>query len=82
MMKLTLFQKSKNILDLNMKDDKVHDPEEIERIDWTEISRRGLLRRINEEIMHPLGLAVYRDEFGVSGGALVSPDGKWEYPSV
>lgn len=82
MMKLTLFQKSKNILDLNMKDDRVHDPEEIERIDWTEISRRGLLRRINEEIMHPLGLAVYRDEFGVSGGALVSPDGKWEYPSV
>lgn len=65
-----------------MKDNKVHDPEEIERIDWTEISRRGLLRRINEEIMHPLGLAVYRDEFGVSGGALVSPDGKWEYPSV
>jgi hypothetical protein len=59
----------------------VIDMSQCERIDWTEISRRGLLRRINTEIMHPLGLAVYRDtETGVSGGALVSPDGSWRYP--
>lgn len=58
------------------------DTDEIEKIDWTEISKRGLLRRINEEIMHPLGLAIYRNESGISGGALVSPDGAWEYPSV
>lgn len=51
-----------------------------EAIDWTEISKRGLLERINREIMHPLGLAVYRCvETGVSGGALVSPDGVWTY---
>ncbi|WEF11974.1 3'-5' exoribonuclease [Pectobacterium actinidiae] len=49
-------------------------------IDWNELSRRGLLVRINQEIMHPLGLAVFRDqETGESRGALISPDGKWEY---
>lgn len=49
-------------------------------IDWNELSYRGLLARINQEIMHPLGLAVFRDqETGGSGGALISPDGKWEY---
>jgi len=51
-----------------------------DRIDWNEISRRGLLKRINQEIMHPLGLAVYRDtDTGASGGALVSPDGAFHY---
>ncbi|WP_420909729.1 hypothetical protein [Dickeya solani] len=30
--------------------------------------------------MHPIGLAIFRDqETGGSGGALISPDGKWEY---
>ena len=49
-------------------------------IDWNVISELGLLRRINNEIMHPLGYAVFRTaDCGVSGGALVSPDGKWEY---
>lgn len=51
-----------------------------ESIDWTEIAKRGLLVRINAEIMHPLGLSVWRDSLtGLSGGALVAPDGKWEY---
>ena len=50
-------------------------------IDWNEISRRGLLERINREIMHPLGLAVCREvETGQSPGALVSNDGPWVYP--
>lgn len=50
-------------------------------IDWNEISRRGLLERINREIMHPLGLAVCREvETGNSPGALVSDDGPWIYP--
>ncbi|AIK13748.1 phage-related protein [Pectobacterium atrosepticum SCRI1043] len=49
-------------------------------IDWNELSKRGLLARINHEIMHPIGLAIFRDqETGGSGGALISPDGKWEY---
>lgn len=51
-----------------------------QKIDWNEISKRGLLERINREIMHPIGLAVYREvETGNSGGALVAPDGVWEY---
>lgn len=53
----------------------------MEAIDWNEISRRGLLARINREIMHPLGLAVCRDpETGTSPGAIVSDDGPWVYP--
>ncbi|WP_425456731.1 DUF7415 domain-containing protein [Brenneria rubrifaciens] len=49
-------------------------------IDWNEISARGLLQTINEELLHPLGLAVFRDpETGVSAGALISNDGQWEY---
>lgn len=52
-----------------------------EVIDWNEISRRGLLVRINREIMHPLGLAVCRDPTtGTSPGAVVSNDGPWVYP--
>ncbi len=50
-------------------------------IDWNEISRLGLIERINREIMHPLGFAVARDvDTGQSPGALVSPDGVWAYP--
>ena len=53
-----------------------------ETIDWNEISKRGLLVRINREIMHPLGLAVCRDpEPGMSPGAIVSDDGPWIYPA-
>ena len=45
-------------------------------IDWNDISDRGLLVRINREIMHPLGLAVARDPAtGKSPGAVVSDDG-------
>lgn len=52
-----------------------------EIIDWNEISQRGLLVRINREIMHPLGLAVCRDPAtGTSPGAVVSEDGPWIYP--
>lgn len=50
-------------------------------IDWNEISRLGLLERINREIMHPLGYAVCREvESGRSPGALVSEDGPRVYP--
>lgn len=55
--------------------------ESLPSVDWNELSRLGLIRRINTEILHPLGYAMYRNpETGVSGGALISPDGKWEYP--
>ena len=53
--------------------------ENLKRIDWTEISKLGLLRRINKEIMHPLGYAVCRLPDGTSPGAVISDDGVWEY---
>lgn len=50
-------------------------------IDWNELSRLGLLVRINREILHPLGLAVCRDpESGKSPGAVVSDEGPFCYP--
>lgn len=49
-------------------------------VNWNTLSELGLLARINKEILHPLGLAVYRTpEDGSSGGALISPDGEWQY---
>lgn len=54
---------------------------EYERVDWNDLSGRGLVERINREILHPIGLAVfYNPATGISGGALVSPDGVWQYP--
>jgi hypothetical protein len=51
-------------------------------IDWNELSKRGLIERINREILHPIGLAVCRDpDTGTSPGAFVSPDGKFCYLS-
>ncbi|EHD23623.1 3'-5' exoribonuclease [Brenneria nigrifluens] len=49
-------------------------------IDWNELSARGLLKTINQEFFHRLGLAVFYDPAkGVSAGALISDDGKWRY---
>jgi hypothetical protein len=54
--------------------------DEMKVIDWNELSRRGLLMRINREIMHPLGLAICRiPETGVSPRAIVSPDGPFVF---
>ena len=51
-----------------------------EIVNWKELSGRGLVFRINHEIMHQLGLAVmYEPETGVSGGAMVAADGVWNY---
>ncbi|EEJ2305378.1 hypothetical protein YI53_003479 [Salmonella enterica subsp. enterica] len=51
-----------------------------EWVSWNELSARGLIVRINKEILHPIGLAVFRDpNTGISQGALISPDGIWEY---
>lgn len=52
-----------------------------EEIDWNELSKRGLVKRINTEILHPIGLAVFYDpRTGVSNGAMIAPDGVWTYP--
>ncbi|MFL3234903.1 MazG-like family protein [Klebsiella pneumoniae] len=49
-------------------------------VDWNELSALGLIVRINAEILHPLGLAIFRDPAsGISAGAMIAPDGKWEY---
>ncbi|HID5535285.1 TPA: MazG-like family protein [Klebsiella pneumoniae] len=49
-------------------------------LDWNQLSALGLIVRINAEILHPLGLAIFRDPAsGISAGAMISPDGKWEY---
>lgn len=49
-------------------------------IDWNEMSKLGLIERINREILHPLGLAMSRTlETGHSEKVLVSEDGEWEY---
>lgn len=49
-------------------------------VNWKELSERGLVFRINHEIMHQLGLAVmYEPETGMSGGAVVATDGIWNY---
>lgn len=51
-----------------------------ERIDWNEASKRGLIERINTEVLHPIGLAMFREvETGLSPGLLISEDGAWEY---
>ena len=53
---------------------------EIQTIDWNEASKRGLIVRINNEILHPLGLAMCRNvEDGTSPHLLVSDDGVWVY---
>lgn len=49
-------------------------------IDWNTMSEFGLIKRINTEILHPLGLAISRNpENGVSESILVADDGVWEY---
>lgn len=55
---------------------------DVKLIDWTELSRRGLLVKINKRLLHPIGLAICRNEDGTSPGALVADDGKWEYAAV
>lgn len=49
-------------------------------LDWNQLSALGLIVRINAEILHPLGLAIFRDTAsGISAGVMIAPDGKWEY---
>lgn len=44
-------------------------------INWNELSKLGLIYKINSEILHPHGLAIFRDdETGVSGGAIVGDE--------
>lgn len=60
------------------------DQQTMAEIDWNEMSKLGLIERINKEILHPLGLAMTRDpDDGISRQVLVALDGKFEYsPSM
>ncbi|HCR0605014.1 MULTISPECIES: DUF7415 domain-containing protein [Enterobacter cloacae complex] len=50
-------------------------------LDWNQLSALGLIFRLNHEILHPMGLAIFRDpDTGVSEGALVAPDDVFTYP--
>jgi len=48
-------------------------------IDFNTLSEKGLIWKINTDILHPLGLALSRNEDGTSNGCLVAPDGVWTY---
>lgn len=51
-----------------------------EWLDWNQLSALGLIKRINREILHPLGFAMFRDtESGASLGAMIANDGVWIY---
>lgn len=52
-------------------------------IDWNQMSKLGLIERINREILHPLGLAIAREvTTGISEKVLVAPDGIFEYGEI
>lgn len=52
----------------------------ITMVDFNFLSEHGLLYKINNEVLHPLGLALTRSEDGLSSkGCLLAPDLKWEY---
>ena len=52
----------------------------MKEINWNTLSKLGLIKRINHEILHPLGLAITRNpETGFSETILVADDGIWEY---
>ncbi|UYD60105.1 hypothetical protein OPFAMLBM_00084 [Aeromonas phage avDM12-TAAL] len=52
----------------------------MKKIDWNDMSSLGLIKRINEQVLHPLGLAMTRNpETGSSDYVLIAPDGVFEY---
>lgn len=49
-------------------------------LDYNQLSKLGLVYKINKEVLHPLGLALhYNVEDGVSEGVYISPDRTYEY---
>lgn len=53
---------------------------DVKEINWNQLSELGLLRKINRDVLHPLGLAISRNvETGFSEVILAAADGVWEY---
>lgn len=49
-------------------------------VDWNWLSEQGLLYKINKDVLHPLGLAAFRNSnTGSSDAILVADDLVWEY---
>jgi hypothetical protein len=48
-------------------------------LDFNFLSDCGLIYKINQEILHPLGLALSREEDGTSKGCRLAPDLIWKY---
>ena len=52
----------------------------MKKIDWNDMSSLGLIKRINEQVLHPLGLAMTRNpETGSSDYVLIAPNGVFQY---
>lgn len=52
----------------------------MKEINWNQLSELGLIRKINRDVLHPLGLAICRNiDTGTSEAILVADDGVWEY---
>ncbi len=53
-------------------------------VDFNFLSEHGIIHLINNELLHPIGLALTRESVGdnprISKGCLIAPDLKWEYP--
>ena len=62
----------------NQKLEKTEEKPKYKIMDFEEMSNNGLIWKINEEILHPLGLALARDG-DTSPGCMIAPDGKWEF---
>ena len=55
----------------------------MKKIDWNDMSSLELIKRINEQVLHPLGLAMTRNpETGTSDYVLIAPDGVFEYDNT
>lgn len=52
----------------------------LEIVDWNALAAAGLVREINEKVLHPLGLSmIYSPSEGVSQGAYLAPDHIFTY---
>lgn len=48
-------------------------------VNFNDLDNYGLIWKINKEILHPLGLALDKNEDGTSKGCRVASSGLWEY---
>ena len=55
--------------------------EELTKVDFNQLSKWGLIYEINNQVLHPLGLALMRNIDGTSSGSYIDNSGdlEWEY---